>query len=347
MTNPPDALGYLQPHVSVFPAPIAANRAPASSDVNYPIGQSWIYADVEYTLTSKAAGAANWESGAGSIPVPLTVALGGTGRATATAYGVIIGGTTATGAFQSVAVGTAGQVLTSNGAGAAPTMETPATVDLSSPPPIGDVTPNTGAFTELSTDGSGTVNLESSSNMNLDASGDIDIQASGNITISADIVADSGFALDCATEAFSITAGDASEIDCGANAFTITASNWSVGANTLSVNGTISADAGSFTTNSSNFIFGAAGDKTTYSSFATTTTAGANSAGTVALVGGTATVATTAIGASSRVRLTVQTLGTVIIPFAVCCSARSTGVSFTILSADATDTSTVLWEIIN
>jgi hypothetical protein len=55
----------------------------------------------------------------------VTVAQGGTGLASTTAYGVICGGTTSTGAFQSVAsVGTAGQVLTSNGAGALPTFQT-------------------------------------------------------------------------------------------------------------------------------------------------------------------------------------------------------------------------------
>lgn len=58
---------------------------------------------------------------AGGTDVP--VADGGTGRSTATAYGVIIGGTTDTGAHQSVALGTSGQVLTSNGAGAAPTFQ--------------------------------------------------------------------------------------------------------------------------------------------------------------------------------------------------------------------------------
>ena len=55
----------------------------------------------------------------------VTVAQGGTGVASATAYAVLCGGTTSTGAFQSVAsVGTSGQVLTSNGAGALPTFQT-------------------------------------------------------------------------------------------------------------------------------------------------------------------------------------------------------------------------------
>ena len=54
----------------------------------------------------------------------LPVANGGTGRATNTAYAVICGGTTAGGVEQSIAsVGTAGQILTSNGAGALPTFQ--------------------------------------------------------------------------------------------------------------------------------------------------------------------------------------------------------------------------------
>ena len=52
----------------------------------------------------------------------VTVAQGGTGRASTTAYAVICGGTTSTGAQQSIAsVGTAGQFLKSAGAGALPT----------------------------------------------------------------------------------------------------------------------------------------------------------------------------------------------------------------------------------
>ena len=63
-------------------------------------------------------------SGMAGIGNPLPVPSGGTGRATATAYAVICGGTTATGALQSIAsVGTTGQVLTSNGVGALPTMQ--------------------------------------------------------------------------------------------------------------------------------------------------------------------------------------------------------------------------------
>lgn len=61
----------------------------------------------------------------------IAVADGGTGRSTATAYAVICGGTTATGAHQSIAsVGSSGQVLTSNGAGALPTFQAAASGGL-------------------------------------------------------------------------------------------------------------------------------------------------------------------------------------------------------------------------
>ena len=54
----------------------------------------------------------------------VTVAQGGTGATSATAYAVQCGGTTSTGAHQSIAsVGSSGQVLTSNGAGALPTFQ--------------------------------------------------------------------------------------------------------------------------------------------------------------------------------------------------------------------------------
>lgn len=57
------------------------------------------------------------------------VAGGGTGATSFTAYAVLTGGTTSTNPIQSIAsVGTAGQVLVSNGAGALPTFQTPAYV---------------------------------------------------------------------------------------------------------------------------------------------------------------------------------------------------------------------------
>jgi len=64
-----------------------------------------------------------------NLDTPVIVANGGTGRVSHTAFAVICGGTTSTSAQQSIAsVGTATQVLTSNGAAALPTFQDPAAV---------------------------------------------------------------------------------------------------------------------------------------------------------------------------------------------------------------------------
>ena len=67
--------------------------------------------------------------------------------------------------------------------------------------------------------------------------------------------------------------------------------------------------------------------------------------GTIALVAGTATVSNTSVTATSRIFLTAQSLGTVVIPQALAVTARTAGTSFTITSQSATDTSTIAYEI--
>jgi hypothetical protein len=67
-----------------------------------------------------------WNRATGKNLIFQDVNKGGTGLTSTTAYAVLCGGTTSTGALQSVAsVGTAGQALISNGAGALPTFQTP------------------------------------------------------------------------------------------------------------------------------------------------------------------------------------------------------------------------------
>lgn len=67
----------------------------------------------------------------------VSVADGGTGRSTSTtAYGLIAAGTTATGAHQTLATGSSGQILKSNGASALPTFQTGAPSDVA----LGNVT---------------------------------------------------------------------------------------------------------------------------------------------------------------------------------------------------------------
>jgi hypothetical protein len=83
-------------------------------------------AATDTTLARSSAGNVSVEGNvlyrAGGTDVP--VSDGGTGLSATTAYAVLCGGTTTTGALQSVAgLGTSGQVLTSNGAGALPTFQ--------------------------------------------------------------------------------------------------------------------------------------------------------------------------------------------------------------------------------
>lgn len=68
--------------------------------------------------------------------------------------------------------------------------------------------------------------------------------------------------------------------------------------------------------------------------------------GTCTLVVGVCTVSTTKVTASSRIFLSVQSLGTVTLPKAVGVTARTAGTSFVIKSSDITDTSVVAWEIV-
>lgn len=85
------------------------------------------------TIATGTSGQALVSAGAGSDPAfgTLGVSGGGTGDTSFTPYAVITGGTTSTNPLQSVAsVGTAGQVLTSNGAGALPTFQSGSAVFL-------------------------------------------------------------------------------------------------------------------------------------------------------------------------------------------------------------------------
>ena len=83
-------------------------------------------ATITKVAPSATSGVPFISQGAASDPTfgTAVVAGGGTGNTTFTAYSVICAGTTATGSFQNVSgLGTSGQVLTSNGAGALPTWQ--------------------------------------------------------------------------------------------------------------------------------------------------------------------------------------------------------------------------------
>lgn len=140
---------------------------------------------------------------------------------------------------------------------------------------------------------------------------------------------------------FSSSSGSIIAINGTANQ--VTASTTS-GTTTLSIPTTFVAPGSVQATG--NIIHGT-GSKDTYNTVANSAAAGANTAGTVALSAGTVVVSTTAVTANSLIRLTCQALGTVTAPSALAVTAKSAGVSFTILASQGTDTSTIFWEIVN
>lgn len=88
-----------------------ANRIPNTTDVNYGLGTIWVdqLTNASYILTSFSAGAANWQTVSSTV-TPVNVPSGGTGVASFTAHGVVIG--EGVGNLAATLAGTNGQVLT-------------------------------------------------------------------------------------------------------------------------------------------------------------------------------------------------------------------------------------------
>jgi hypothetical protein len=107
MTNFRQVYGVGAGESKLFPKPIIANRAPAASDFNFPLGQKWIYesAGTSWTLGSVTTGSANWiAEGTGAVGGIVTV-TGDAGGAISPLLGDV------------VLAGTAAQGISSSGAG--------------------------------------------------------------------------------------------------------------------------------------------------------------------------------------------------------------------------------------
>lgn len=266
-------------------------RAPTSTDVKYPIGKKWVdtVANVVHELTSlSSAGGtltANWEISAGGSAL-LSSLSGDTGTATPTAGNIKL-------------AGTANQIVTSASG---------STVTFAL----------TGPYTPATYTAHGVLIGEGTSSIAATAAG-----TDGQV-LTANTGADPAFAaigtksgltahgvlLAEGAGAFVATAagatGEALMGNTGADP-TYTGSPSFSGSVTAAT--TITATLGNIQATNGNLVLNTAGNKIVSTSVASTTTAGANSFGTVTLVGGTATVNTTAVTASSLIVLWRQSLG--------------------------------------
>jgi hypothetical protein len=126
---------------------------------------------------------------------------------------------------------------------------------------------------------------------------------------------------------------------------------------TLTTSGAITITLGALTLTNGNIVLVAAGNKINHTSVATTTAAGANSVGSVTLVAGTATVATTNVTANSLIKIWRQSvgatgaaalgqlsIGTIVAGTSFIINAWETTSATTL---QTTDVSVIGWEIIN
>ncbi len=100
-------------------------QSPAASSISITGNSGGALTGNSFTFTGGTTGLLfSGASTTETLTGTLVVANGGTGDSSFTAYSVITGGTTSTGPLQNVSgVGTSGQVLTSNGAGALPSWQ--------------------------------------------------------------------------------------------------------------------------------------------------------------------------------------------------------------------------------
>lgn len=196
------------------------------------------------------------------------------------------------------------------------------------------------------------------------------ITAPGSLTTTTSLTVGSGFTVTAGTSSLKATTivGTTSINASGAAVTTIGtggtgATNIGNATGNTAVTGSLTASTsltatlGNITATNGNLVLTAAGNKMIRTSVATTTTAGANSTGTVTLVGGTATVSTTAVATGSQIRTWRQSVGATGAAALGQISAGtiSNGVSFVInawQAADATalqasDVSVIGWDIVN
>ena len=377
--------GYPQPFTRIFPAPIQSARVPTTADYQYPIGQAWIdtVGGNGYVLVNVASSLGTWNTMAISPAGAINTATGNSGGAiTPTASNInIVGagalafagsGSTLTG---SITPGTAlVATLAGNSGGAkSPTAGAMSIVGTGEVTVAGSgstltisVTP-AGTTVSTLTGNSGGAISPSSGNINLLGAGALAFAGTGSTVtgtitpgtaLISTVTGGGGGALSPTSGNLNIL-GTASQITSTGSGSTLTLSLPSAitAPGSVTATTTLTATLGAITATNGNLVLVAAGNKMMRTSVATIAAAGANSIGSVTLVGGTATVATTAVTANSLIQIWRQSIGAtgaaVLGHLAVGTIVAGTTFVINALSlTDATalqasDVSVVGWEIIN
>lgn len=318
--------------------PVMLTRAPTATVINYPIGQIAVVrsSNTAYILSSKTTAngvvSANWTTLATAAGDIDSITTQDSTVVTPTAGNVNLSGAV-------IAAGTTPVITSGSGSTATINVQISQAIAATDATKIGLCNFDSGAFS---------------------------VDANGFVTLKGGTEAIDSFAPDAGTNpvvpsaAGLVTmAGTANQITTtgGLNTLTFSLPSAITAPGSLTTTTTLTATLGAITATNGNLVLGTAGNKILSTSVATTTTAGANSFGSVVLVGGTATVNTSAVTASSLIiisRLSIGATGAAALGH-LSVGTITAPTSFVINSlqaADATalqasDVSKIMWVIIN
>jgi hypothetical protein len=316
-------------------------RAPSSQDINYPIGKTWLdqLNLVEYILlaltTSNGITSANWQVTTGSSGVITQITTDDAAVVKPVAGNVNWAGTGST---------------TTTGSGSTATL---ALTGLTNHNVL--VGAGTATITKVAPSATAGVPLVSAGAAADPAFGTAVVAGGGTGAVT---LTNHGVLLGQGTSPIVATAVGATGTLLAGNTGADPSFTGSPSVSgSLTAATTITATLGAITATNGNLVLGTAGNKVLSTSVGTTTAAGANSYGSVTLVGGTATVATTAVTASSLIylsRMSVGATGAAALGI-LSVGTITAGTSFVInawLTANATslattDVSNIAYQIVN
>jgi hypothetical protein len=349
--SPQNELSYLGVRAPNPPNLIKQTRVPTAQDYKFPIGTLWVDSTsaTAYILVDVIGQTAFWdEIGAGASII-----------ATINANAPIAGNYTVSGSpAQILAVQTPGtttfslsNAITTPGSLTTTTTLTGGTGITATAGNIvataGNISATVGSVSAATTVTAGTGITATTGNI-VASTGNItstlgSMSAATTVTGGTGLVATTGNIV-ASTGNITSTLGSvaAATTVTGGTGVVATTGNVVATAGAVNAGTSMTATLGNITATNGNVSLGTAGNKLLIN-------AGANgSVGTtVALIGGTLVVANSSVTANSKFFFTTNTLGTVVLPSAYYVSARTPGVNFTILSNQATDTSTVDFFFIN